>query len=98
MIKKIQNLVQNKLDVRQFYTAAISTFADNSNIIISKIYNCYFMTIICRCPSELFWSLHLVYGMICQILLHICSVTTFFPAPSQDLSFSAILSGHHCDT
>ena len=29
---------------------------------------------------------------------YICSVITLFPAPSQDLSFSTILSGHHYGT
>jgi len=29
---------------------------------------------------------------------YMCSVITLFPAPSQDLSFSTILSGHHCCT
>ena len=53
-------------------------------------------TVICRrlsfsgrCTSYMEWS-----AKYCSI----CSVTTLFPAPSRDLSFSTIPFGHHCHT
>jgi len=46
-----------------------------------------------------FRSLHLIYNLKrFSKHYHICSVIILFPAASHDLSLSAILSGHHCDT
>jgi len=51
-------------------------------------------TVICRQPS--FSSCCTSY--VEQSAKHICSVITLFPSPSQDLSLSANLYGHYCNT